>query len=279
MLKIVVLVVLVQALRYLLFEQKTFRNFWRRFDNTPLLSTFESCAFCQGFWIGLAVFWPLLGILQGVVWGFMSAWISATWDQWAHGRKAESSETVPKDETEEAMKAQTLKTVAATNKDILRVVQNSKEMSNKNSYIDEIIQLECNIDDMSGEFFADVMDRLFSAGAVDVWFTPLYGKKNRPLYQLSALTKPEYEDNCIRVILEHSSTAGIRRSLTQRIVMQRSFIHVRVDGEPVAVKRLQYHDIEKFFPEWDDCAAASQKLGISTAEIYARAQILARSED
>ena len=64
-----------------------------------------------------------------------------------------------------------------------------------------------------------------------------------------------------------------------RVVMDKSFIETRIRGEKVAVKKLQYKDIVKYSPEWEDCAAASKKLGIPAAEIYSEAQFLARTTD
>jgi hypothetical protein len=252
--------VLVQAVRYLLFEQETVSGLWKRFYGVPLLGTFLRCAFCQGFWLGFFAFWLLIDPLRGVIWGLMSAWIAATWDRFTKSRKEAIEEN--DDEPKRRSKAS------------LAPLLNECPESGSD---EQIAMLECNIDDMSGEFFADLLDRLLAAGAVDVWFTPAYGKKNRPLYQLSALVPFDDEANCIHVILEHSSTAGIRRRFVQRVVMERSFVQVKVQGEPIAVKRLEYQDIVKFSPEWDDCAAAARKLGLSAAEIYAEAQHMART--
>ena len=140
----------------------------------------------------------------------------------------------------------------------------------------DVVLMECNIDDMSGEFFGDVMDRLFAAGALDVWFTSAYGKKNRPLYKLSALVTPENEEPALKVVFSHTSTAGIRRQLVNRVVMTRSFVNVTVEGMNIAVKRLVWKDIVKYTPEWDDCAAVSRATNRSAAEIYALAQTLAQ---
>jgi uncharacterized protein (DUF111 family) len=136
---------------------------------------------------------------------------------------------------------------------------------------DKVCLLECNIDDMSGEFFGDVMDRLFAAGALDVWFAPVYGKKNRPLYMLAALMRVEDEEAGVRVLFEHSSTAGVRRTVTERHVMEREFVTVTVDGCEISVKKLRWNGITKYTPEWADCAKASALLGRPVREVYAEA--------
>ena len=88
--------------------------------------------------------------------------------------------------------------------------------------------------------------------------------------------KPEDEEEGIRILLTHSSTAGVRRRLIRRVVMQRSFIHVNIDGETVTVKKLSWRDVVKYTPEWEDCATVSRKSGRPVAEIYAEAQAKAR---
>ena len=147
------------------------------------------------------------------------------------------------------------------------------------AYCQNALLIECNIDDMSGEFFGDVMDRLFTAGALDVWFTPVYGKKNRPLYKLSLLINPENEERALRELFTHTSTAGIRKRLTDRVVMDRTFVYVKIEGRDIAVKRLSWKDIIKYTPEWDDCAAVSRALNRPAAEIYSLAQTLAHKND
>jgi hypothetical protein len=237
-----------QVLRYLLFGLQPMRGLWDRFRHIPVLGKFLSCPFCQGFWLGLFIITPQMGLLFGAAWGLISGWFAYTLQGWINNMSK--------------------KDVGADN---IRPEECDDE------YGDEVCLLECNIDDMSGEFFGDVMDRLFAAGAVDVWFTSVYGKKNRPLYQLSAIMKPEDEEEGIRILLTHSSTAGVRRRLIRRVIMQRSFIHVNIDGQTVAVKRLQWRDVVKYTPEWEDCAAVSRSSGKPVAEIYAEAQGKARS--
>jgi hypothetical protein len=245
-----------QILRYLLFQLSPMRRIWDRFRHIPILGKFLSCPFCQGFWLGLFLIIPwlrlftikptLLGVIFAIAWGLISGRIAYILQNWI-GNNMDKKNIINEIDDEEC-----------------------------DEYGDEVCLLECNIDDMSGEFFGDVMDRLFNAGAIDVWFTSAYGKKNRPLYQLSALMRQEDEDEGIRILLTHSSTAGVRRRLIKRVVMQRSFIHVNIDGESVAVKKLQWRDVTKYTPEWEDCAAASRKLNKPVAEIYAEAQGKAR---
>lgn len=262
MLEALVLFIAVQALRYLIFEHGFMERFWRRFSGVPLLGSFLNCSFCQGFWMGLVAFLPFTTFIYAVAWGLVSGWFAASWSRWMKRNDDD-------DEKEEDAKP--------SRKHI--TVLEEEEEGESDAQGDAVILLECNIDDMSGEFFGDIMQRLFALGALDVWFTSAYGKKNRPLYQLSALVSPEDEENAVRTILTHTSTGGVRRRCTRRIVMRKSFISVALEGTSINVKRLSWKEVVKYTPEWEDCAEASRKLGRPVAEIYNEAAALAYKID
>ena len=154
MLKAIFLSILAaQVLRYLLFELKPMQLLWDRFRAVPILGKFLSCAFCQGFWLGFFIILPQLGFFYAAAWGVISGWFAYTLRNWIN-KMPKKEDTINED--------------------------NSKQ-DECDEYGDEVCLLECNIDDMSGEFFGDVMERLFIVKAIDVWFTSAYGKKNRPL--------------------------------------------------------------------------------------------------
>ncbi|MDR0454130.1 MAG: hypothetical protein LBH05_04905 [Deferribacteraceae bacterium] len=73
---IIVIIIVAQLLRLLLFGNVFLRPLWSRFYDIPLLGYFLKCAFCQGFWLGFFTFLPLFGLLDSVMWGLMSAWLS-----------------------------------------------------------------------------------------------------------------------------------------------------------------------------------------------------------
>ena len=74
----------------------------------------------------------------------------------------------------------------------------------------QVSLLETNVDDMSPEILGHVQEKLLQHGALDVWFTPIQMKKNRPAVTLSVICRPILESALIRVILEESSTLGVR---------------------------------------------------------------------
>ena len=73
-----------------------------------------------------------------------------------------------------------------------------------------ILKLETNIDDMNPQIFGYLYDKLFAAGALDVWTTGIYMKKNRPAQMLSVLTDEDKRDDCIKIIFEETTTIGMR---------------------------------------------------------------------
>ena len=140
------------------------------------------------------------------------------------------------------------------------------------SYNDKILSFVCNIDDMTGEAFGQLMQQLMQTkGVLDVFYTPAYGKKNRPLYALTLLSEMETKDDIVLTLFRHSSTAGVRIREENRLIMGRSFVEREIYGEKIKIKRLFYENYEKFYPEWDDCVKIAEKLGKTAHEIYTKA--------
>lgn len=144
--------------------------------------------------------------------------------------------------------------------------------SGETGLTDEIMSITSNIDDMTGENFGLLFDILIKEdGVLDVSYTPAYGKKNRPLYILNVLAKIGTEEKIARLIFKNSSTGGLRIRREKRIIMDRNFIEIILDGQKISVKRLVYGDVEKFYPEWSDCVKAAEKTGRPATEIYTKA--------
>lgn len=78
--------------------------------------------------------------------------------------------------------------------------------------LEAVITIECNIDDSGGEALGFALERLLGAGALDVWFTPIQMKKNRPAVMLSVLARPEDSQRLAELVLRETSTLGVRIS-------------------------------------------------------------------
>ena len=133
---------------------------------------------------------------------------------------------------------------------------------------DDVVELAANIDDQSGEQLAPVIDLLVANGAYDAYFTPIQMKKNRPATCLTVLGAPSDREALTRLILQHTSTAGVRYHTLQRTIMQRHFTTVTTEYGDVRIKHLTYQDIQKSKPEFGDCQRLATTHGITLQEVY-----------
>lgn len=114
------------------------------------------------------------------------------------------------------------------------------------------------------------MERLFAAGALDVWFTPVQMKKSRPGVVLSALARPEQADALAAVILRETPTLGVRMRLVERVVADRREHEVETPWRRVRVKeKWLYGRKVAVSPEYEDCARIARERGIPLQDVYA----------
>ena len=138
--------------------------------------------------------------------------------------------------------------------------------------------LETNIDDMGGELFGYVQERLLEAGALDVWMTPIQMKKNRPAVLLSALVRQADADSAADVILRETSTLGVRRRAVERYTADREVIELTTThgAARVKIKRVD-GEVAGISPEYEDCRTLALKHGLTLAEVMRRVEDEARS--
>ncbi len=130
-----------------------------------------------------------------------------------------------------------------------------------------IAELNCNLDDATGEELGFALDLLMDAGALDAFITPVQMKKNRPGHMLTVLAKEEDADRLSELLLKHTSTLGVRRNLCTRMTMFRSSETVETKYGPVRVKTSVRGDVSKSKPEYEDIARIAQETGRSYREI------------
>jgi len=105
-----------------------------------------------------------------------------------------------------------------------------------NSTPTRIVEITCNIDDMTGEALGSMIDLLLEAGALDAWFVPIYMKQNRPGVTLSALCAVEDTEPLCDLLLEHTTTLGVRWKVLERKVAQREEMSVNTAWGSVRCK-------------------------------------------
>ncbi len=143
--------------------------------------------------------------------------------------------------------------------------ENEKKPENET---DRMIRLETNIDDCSGEALGFVMEELFKAGAADVWFTPVFMKKNRPAYLLSALCIPERVKALETIIFTHTTTIGIRRTAMERTVLEREIQTVKTELGEAQVKLCKKNGCTVAYPEYESVKKISQDNSLPFPEAY-----------
>ena len=133
---------------------------------------------------------------------------------------------------------------------------------------DFIYKLETNVDDCTGEELGAVMEELFRAGARDVFYTPVYMKKNRPGYQLNVICGAEDVETLEQIIFRGTTTIGIRRSKWERTVLPREIIEVETPFGMANVKKCLLGEQVRFYPEYESVLEISRREKKSYREIY-----------
>ena len=132
----------------------------------------------------------------------------------------------------------------------------------------EVKILESNIDDMSGEIFGFLIERLLQEKALDVWYTPVYMKKNRPGVQISVLCEVENEDRLRQVLLKETTTLGVRSYSATRQILARKLVTVETPFGPIAMKTAVNGVVRKGAPEYEDCKRAALQHQVPLREVY-----------
>ena len=129
---------------------------------------------------------------------------------------------------------------------------------------DDVILLETNLDNATGEQLGFAMERLFAAGALDVWHTPAQMKKNRPGIILSALAPAHLEGRLAEVFLRDTPTLGVRVRPVGRYAAARDTITAATEYGPIRIKRKWLAGkVASAAPEYEDVAAAARAGGVS----------------
>lgn len=139
--------------------------------------------------------------------------------------------------------------------------------------------LESNIDDCTGEALGFVMEMLLGAGALDVWYTPAFMKKNRPAYVVSVLCKAGDVERMEELVLVHTTTIGIRRYPVERTILAREKRNIQTVYGEAKVKVCSYKEHVFYYPEYEDVKAICAKNPVDFQTAYYEVQKAAREEE
>jgi pyridinium-3,5-bisthiocarboxylic acid mononucleotide nickel chelatase len=133
----------------------------------------------------------------------------------------------------------------------------------------DALHLECNIDDMNPEFFEYISDRLFKAGASDVFFSNIIMKKSRPGIVVNVICEKELSEIVKNIIFTESTSLGIRTFPFRKDTLVRKFEKLQTIYGEVPVKRSFYKGNEvSCKPEYDDCRRIAMEKNIPVKEVY-----------
>lgn len=146
-----------------------------------------------------------------------------------------------------------------------RFPEDAADMQSKDN---TIYKLESNIDDCSGEVLGYTLDKLFTAGARDVHYSPVYMKKNRPGWLLSVICEKKDIELLEKIIFNETTTIGIRRIEMERSILKREIITVHTEYGKAQVKVCELDGEKKFYPEYESVAALCRQTDKTYLEIY-----------
>lgn len=134
---------------------------------------------------------------------------------------------------------------------------------------DECLVLECNLDDMTPELVGCLFGQLLEAGALDVFTTPVFMKKQRQGILLTVLCIPVDRETILDLIFAESTTFGIREYLSKRTVLERSFKEVETPYGSVRVKiGTRNGEVVTASPEIEDCRNLAKNNGVAVGAVY-----------
>lgn len=140
------------------------------------------------------------------------------------------------------------------------------------SETDTVIELCCNLDDMTGEEIGYVMELLLKNGALDVFTTPIGMKKSRPGQMLSVLCKQEQRSKVAEILLKHTTTIGLREYRCNRMILNRREEAFESSFGTVHVKKSTGFGVTKEKMEYEDIKSIADREGLSLQEVKAMIQ-------
>lgn len=135
---------------------------------------------------------------------------------------------------------------------------------------DDVIELCCNIDDMTGEAIGYAFDKLFAAGALDVYTIPIVMKKSRPGHLLHVICREADKDALVRALFAHTTTIGIRENRFRRYTLDRHIETIETADGPVRRKCSTGYGVSREKFEHDDLARIADAHGLNLREAEAR---------
>lgn len=137
----------------------------------------------------------------------------------------------------------------------------------ENNSVDEVVELVCNVDDMTAEELSFACERIFLSGALDVYTQPVYMKKGRLGTAVTVLCRKESKHSIIECIFKHTSTIGLREHICKRYILDREENYIRSQLGDVRAKCSYGYDVCKIKYEFDDLKKIADEKNMSISEV------------
>ena len=132
---------------------------------------------------------------------------------------------------------------------------------------EEILELSCNLDDCTGEAIGFAMEQLLDAGALDVYWTSVGMKKNRPGILLTCMCRPLDREKMVKLLFKHTTTLGVRESAFRRYTLSRESKTIQTPDADIRVKVSTGYGVAREKPEFEDLAKIARETGKSLSEL------------
>jgi uncharacterized protein (TIGR00299 family) protein len=146
---------------------------------------------------------------------------------------------------------------------VLKVYYGEIQEQNEN-----LVVMETNIDDCSGEILGYTSEKLFENGALDVFYTPIFMKKNRPAYRLSVACRKEDMFKLQNIIFKETTTIGIRYRFESRTELVREFVEIDTRYGKIKAKKVTNNGETYVYPEYESMKELAEKNNITLKELY-----------
>lgn len=155
---------------------------------------------------------------------------------------------------------------------VLRVSVGQTLAENMTSCDDQVMIIETTLDDITPQVYGYFQERILEAGALDVFATPIYMKKNRPAMRITCVCALEDVRRFAAIFFRETTTIGIRYTIANRMTLRREFEEVWTKYGPVSMKVSSFDGQPvNFFPEFEDCRRLAMQTGTPLKEIQAEA--------
>ena len=131
----------------------------------------------------------------------------------------------------------------------------------------KLLEFRCNVDDMTGEAVSFAMERLFEAGALDVYTMPVGMKKSRPGLLIHVTCREADREAILETIFKHTTTIGIREQISNRYTLKRSIETVETSYGPVRKKISSGYGVQREKYEYEDLADIARKKNLSITDV------------